>query len=344
MAEYGGIGVYCPKCGTENSDGSKYCKRCGRELPTSKGEQSATEGPAASNVTSPAGPPPSDRHTPPEEFARPAASLREDSARVGDDPVVTGSAYPTQASLDGTAYRDALSPMNPSQQSSQQPHQQTPKRGKAIAIACAAVVVVAAVAAVFAFTVLWGKKEVEEVPEGAVKVEGGSFFSATEKDHVAKDKDTGTSFADNELVVYAAPGTTRKQVEDVMAPYDAVLVGYYPPSNSYQFRFPRSLTLDELRRISNELREHEGIEEVLPNPAPAPKDPENPGEAPTIPEPPHEPEPPHKDQQSDPYLTWGLKAIKAQEAWKALGPPLTSACSTASSTPSTKTSRGCLRT
>lgn len=79
------------------------------------------------------------------------------------------------------------------------------------------------------------------------------FCDGIEDVHIAFDKETGLQYANNQLLLTAALGVKKKDVEDLIAPYQAEIVGMIGRTNDYQIKFNKSYEKKELDKIGEEL-------------------------------------------------------------------------------------------
>ena len=94
---------------------------------------------------------------------------------------------------------------------------------------------------------------------------GELFGEDVEEAHTAFDEETGLQYADNQLLLTAAPGVTREDVEELAAPYQAEIVGMIAYTNVCQLKFPEAKTKEELERIGEELCQNSEIESYEKN-------------------------------------------------------------------------------
>lgn len=79
------------------------------------------------------------------------------------------------------------------------------------------------------------------------------FCEGVEEEHIAFDEETGLQFADNQLLITASSGVSKEDVEELIAPYQAEIIGMIEVTNIYQLKFPESYTQEELSSIGDEL-------------------------------------------------------------------------------------------
>ena len=131
------------------------------------------------------------------------------------------------------------------------------------------------------------------------------YYSETDEAHIAFDPSNGLQFADNELIIHANDWVSRQQMENLVSADNGAIVGYLQPTNTYQIRFNRQYTYNELTVMEENLS-HSGfvrcsslnlIIDLSPS-AHYPTDEKVNG----------------KWNKND-DKTWGLEAIKAPAAW-----------------------------
>lgn len=136
---------------------------------------------------------------------------------------------------------------------------------------------------------------------------GELFGEDVEEAHTAFDEETGLQYADNQLLLTAAPGVTRADVEELAAPYQAEIVGMIAYTNVYQLKFPEAKTKEELERIGEELCQNSEIESYEKN---------------TVMDMDVDAVYPKDEKWADDWKdsapagkNWGMEAIHAPEAW-----------------------------
>ena len=79
---------------------------------------------------------------------------------------------------------------------------------------------------------------------------GEIYYSPLDPNHVATDEN-GVMYADNELLVVAAEGVTKNEIEDLAEEYDAKIVGYIEQTGDYQWklngRFEKEKLIDMIK-------------------------------------------------------------------------------------------------
>ncbi|WP_024859093.1 S8 family serine peptidase [Ruminococcus albus] len=83
-----------------------------------------------------------------------------------------------------------------------------------------------------------GKKllDLSEIPFSDEEDIGEIFFSPVDSDHIATANDGVSMYADNEILVVAADGVTKNQIENLAKQYDAEIVGYIEKTGDYQWK------------------------------------------------------------------------------------------------------------
>lgn len=81
-----------------------------------------------------------------------------------------------------------------------------------------------------------------------------------EKDDYAHDKETGTGYIDNEILIYTKDGVSRDNVENLAQKYNAEIVGQIKTINYYQLKFNTSYSLLKLKEICNKLEQESIVE------------------------------------------------------------------------------------
>ncbi len=96
--------------------------------------------------------------------------------------------------------------------------------------------------------------ESEEIDVGEI------YFHEVDEEHISSTE-SGLMYADNEILITAAGGTTKSQMEELAEQYGAEIVGYIEQTGDYQLLFPdTSYTKDELDELRAELEKEEIIE------------------------------------------------------------------------------------
>ncbi|WP_291765693.1 S8 family serine peptidase [Blautia sp.] len=148
--------------------------------------------------------------------------------------------------------------------------------------------------------------ETEAFTENSAE-KGELFCEGVEEENIAFDQESGMQYADNQLLITAAEGVTRGEIEQIVEPYQAEIVGMIEVTQVYQLKFPQSYSKEELDRIGEELCAQEEVESYEVNAvidintsAVYPNDKK------------------WKKEWGDPTpsgINWGMEAIHAPEAW-----------------------------
>ena len=129
-------------------------------------------------------------------------------------------------------------------------------------------------------------------------------------------KDAGTEYIGNQLIVISKAGVSKKEIESLLHAGGMSIVGYIELMDTYQVRLPESYSLDELSGIAESLQNDARIESAEPDIVWVPQledyrdDPWNEDGAPS-----------HWDDGIT-GNNWGVKAINAPYCWDnySLGP------------------------
>lgn len=139
-------------------------------------------------------------------------------------------------------------------------------------------------------------------------VDAGEMYSENiPEEHIAFDEESGLQYADNQLLVTTVSGVTEQEVQKLIDPYQASIVGRIEMMNIYQIKFPQSYAKEELDQIKEALSSSNKIENCGENhvmdvdiDATYPNDAKWKG----------------KWKKKNPTgITWGMEAIHAPEAW-----------------------------
>ena len=90
---------------------------------------------------------------------------------------------------------------------------------------------------------------------------GEVYCAPIDEAHVATDSD-GMMYIDNEVLVVAADGVTKDNIEELAKEYDAEIVGCIEQTGDYQLKISDKKTKDELERIISELNGNNCIAEA----------------------------------------------------------------------------------
>ena len=112
-----------------------------------------------------------------------------------------------------------------------------------------------------------GKKllDLSEIPFSDEEDVGEIFFSPVDPEHIATAEDGISMYADNEILVVAAEGVTKKQIEELAKSYDAEIVGYIEKTGDYQWKLNKVKTESELDRLVDALRSNSLIDSSYKN-------------------------------------------------------------------------------
>ena len=112
-----------------------------------------------------------------------------------------------------------------------------------------------------------GMQETEsELFETEVSIEDGElYYEGVDEKHVLFDEETGLQYADNQLLITVTSGVSKADVEKLISPYQAEIIGMIEVMNIYQIRFSESYTKEELDEIGKELCENDEIESYKAN-------------------------------------------------------------------------------
>ena len=84
-------------------------------------------------------------------------------------------------------------------------------------------------------------------------------------DNEVKELENGLKYVENELLIGTVEGTTEQEVEEIIKPYNGVIVGYIAFSGDYQIKFPNIKNIEELERIKNNIKNNHIITYVILN-------------------------------------------------------------------------------
>ena len=137
--------------------------------------------------------------------------------------------------------------------------------------------------------------------------ENGLFFSYPQEEHEVTDEQ-GHVFIDNQLDFRVKQGTPKEKVEELARKYDATISGYFEMTDSYQFRFNRTYTFDELLLLKKEFECIDFVEWVylidktLTKLTPCVMS--------------YDPKWDSWDEKNPSGNNWGLEAVRTPSAWK----------------------------
>ena len=96
-------------------------------------------------------------------------------------------------------------------------------------------------------------------------VDAGEMYSENiAEEHIAFDEESGLQYADNQLLVTTVSGVTEQEVQKLIDPYQASIVGRIEMMNIYQIKFPQSYAKEELDQIKEALSSSNKIENWVP--------------------------------------------------------------------------------
>lgn len=72
--------------------------------------------------------------------------------------------------------------------------------------------------------------------------------------------ENGTLYVDSQILLTAVEGTSKKEIQKLIEPYDGKIVGFLPVTNDYQILFSKKKSLDELNAIIDVIKKSENIE------------------------------------------------------------------------------------
>lgn len=139
-------------------------------------------------------------------------------------------------------------------------------------------------------------------------VDAGEMYSEDiAEENIAFDEESGLQYADNQLLITTVSKVTEQEVQKLIDPYQASIVGRIEMMNIYQIKFPQSYSKEELDQIGEALSSSDKIESCGANhvmdmniEATYPNDAKWKG----------------KWKKKNPTgITWGMEAIHAPEAW-----------------------------
>jgi hypothetical protein len=170
------------------------------------------------------------------------------------------------------------------------------------------VLVATAIVAISAFALSQGRGQKQEREQAQAPVEESTevhvssklYYTKPEANHIVTDQKTGVMFVNNELIVYLEPSASHHDAEYLVTRYGGEIAGSSVYTNSYLVRFTNTYTYADLLDLSERLQDESLVKAVSRNTAMVlyvDAKTQDPAWA--------------EDEQS----TWGLRAIKAAEAW-----------------------------
>lgn len=169
-----------------------------------------------------------------------------------------------------------------------------------IAFSILIIIALTVVATVFVMPLLGQDNLVHGGDSVGTRVSDQLFYSLPDESHVATDADAGVSYVNNELIVYLTDGLTRQDAEALAKEHGAEIVGMSAYTGSYQIRFDKNYTYDEMLALSETIEADARVYTTSRNIATTLD---------------------FDSRTSDPVWSgsskqyWGLTTIKAPEAW-----------------------------
>ncbi|MGN1164957.1 MAG: S8 family serine peptidase [Lachnospiraceae bacterium] len=142
---------------------------------------------------------------------------------------------------------------------------------------------------------------------GQAVLDDSLYYENVQDDNVRKDAGSALEYADNQLLITVTAGTQKEQVEAIIAPYQAKIVGYIDATNIYQIQFEKGYSKTELEEIGEELEKNPEISDSSINAV------FNTDISAVYPD-----DTKWKNEWGDAYPkgnNWGMEAIHAPEAW-----------------------------
>lgn len=91
------------------------------------------------------------------------------------------------------------------------------------------------------------------------------YTSRTGPEHMGTDESTPSAYADNELIVQLAEGTSETEAKSIARENQAELVGFISITDTCQWRFDEAYSLEELKTYADELTELPQVEAAYVN-------------------------------------------------------------------------------
>ena len=91
------------------------------------------------------------------------------------------------------------------------------------------------------------------------------YYSDIEEAHIAREESSGIEYADNEAVIIFQNGTSKEQMEQILAEYGGSIVGYIEAANTCQARFQNALDWEGLESLCEQLNQHLEVQNAKPN-------------------------------------------------------------------------------
>ena len=94
---------------------------------------------------------------------------------------------------------------------------------------------------------------------------GEIYFEPTEEEHITITNDGSAMYANNELLVVAKLGVSKRSVEKLAKEYEAEIVGYIEQTGDYQWRFGNIKTEEEMRDVAKSVKQSDLIDDAYMN-------------------------------------------------------------------------------
>ena len=94
---------------------------------------------------------------------------------------------------------------------------------------------------------------------------GEIYFEPTEEEHITITNDGSVMYANNELLVVAKLGVSKRSVEKLAKEYEAEIVGYIEQTGDYQWRFGNIKTEEEMRDVAKSVKQSDLIDDAYMN-------------------------------------------------------------------------------
>lgn len=94
---------------------------------------------------------------------------------------------------------------------------------------------------------------------------GEIYFELTEEEHITITNDGSAMYANNELLVVAKPGVSKRRVAKLAKEYEAEIVGYIEQTGDYQWKFGNAKTEEEMKDIEKSVKKSDLIDDAYMN-------------------------------------------------------------------------------
>lgn len=94
---------------------------------------------------------------------------------------------------------------------------------------------------------------------------GEIYFKPTEEEHIAISEDGTTVYADNEVLVVAKSGVSKKKIEKLANEYEAQIVGYIEQTGDYQWELNNTESEEKLNDIIESVKANDLVEDAYLN-------------------------------------------------------------------------------